>query len=66
MSVAPRPSTDGPLLLKAAEAARILAISPRKLWEMTNCGEIPCVRLGRAVRYDHRDLVAFIERRKRT
>ena len=39
------------LLVDADEAARILSIGKRKLWELTNCGSIPCVRIGRAVRY---------------
>ena len=40
------------LLLTAAQAAKALAISTRLLWTLTNCGEIPSVRLGRCVRYD--------------
>lgn len=39
------------LLVDAGEAARILSIGKRKLWSETNCGNIPCVRIGRAVRY---------------
>lgn len=48
-------------LLKVHEVAAILAISPRKLWEITNRGEIRCVRIGRLVRYKYQDLQAFIE-----
>ncbi len=51
-------------LLRAPEAANLLAISKRKLWELTNCGEIPCVRFGRSVRYDPMDLAAFMESHK--
>lgn len=54
-----------PLLLKANDAAKMLAISPRKLWTLTNCGEIRCVRIGGAVRYDPADLRSFIEKHKR-
>lgn len=39
------------LLVDPGEAARILSIGQRKLWSETNCGNIPCVRIGRAVRY---------------
>jgi excisionase family DNA binding protein len=39
------------LLLTADEAAFALAISPRTLWTLTNAGQIPCVHLGRCVRY---------------
>jgi excisionase family DNA binding protein len=52
------------LLLTALQAAKALAISPRTLWSLTDSGEIPCVRIGRAVRYDPVDLRAWIERRK--
>lgn len=52
-------------LLTSREAATILAISPRLLWSLTASGVLPCVRIGRAVRYDPRDLQGFIERRKK-
>ncbi len=52
------------LLLRPGEAAKALAISTRKLWELTNCGEIPCIRIGRAVRYAPADLQAWIDRQK--
>ncbi len=55
---APNPE---PLLLTADDAARASALSPRKLWSLTVGGEIPCVRIGRAVRYDRADLLAWIE-----
>ena len=54
-----------PRLLKVDEAAKLLSISARKLWELTNCGEIPRVRIGRAVRYDPRALEAWIAKQKR-
>ena len=50
-----------PLLVTAREAARALSISERTLWTLTQRGEIPCVRFGRLVRYDHSDLVVAIE-----
>ena len=52
-----RPSVQ---LLRAIDAARALAISPRKLWGLTRSGEIKCVRIGRSVRYTPEDLTAFI------
>jgi excisionase family DNA binding protein len=39
------------LLLTPSEAAAALRISPRLLWSKTKIGEIPCVRIGKAVRY---------------
>ena len=52
------------LLLTAAEAAKALAISPRTLWSLTDSGKIPCVRIGRSVRYDPVDLRAWINSQK--
>ena len=57
-------ATAEPLLWTPAEVARSLAISPRKLWAMTAASEIPCVRLGRAVRYDPADLRDWIDQQK--
>lgn len=51
-------------LLRSDEAAKLLAISPRKLWALTDRGEIPVVRIDRSVRYDPGDLQDFIERQK--
>jgi len=48
------------LLLRSADAARALAISPRTLWELSKRGEIPTVRFGRVVRYDIEDLRKWI------
>ncbi|MBI1824858.1 MAG: helix-turn-helix domain-containing protein [Planctomycetes bacterium] len=52
------------LLVKPGEAARLWAISERKLWSLTNVGAIKCVRIDRAVRYDPGDLRAWIESKK--
>ena len=55
---------DGRLLLTAKETAKALALSERKLWSLTNIGDIPSVRIGRAVRYSPRDLAAWIDAHK--
>ncbi|MAY73355.1 MAG: hypothetical protein CMJ31_01270 [Phycisphaerae bacterium] len=57
---------DDRLLLTEREAAGALAISPRKLWELRMCGEVPHVRFGRAVRYSRIDLERWIESRRTT
>ena len=57
-------SDEIPGLLRSDEAARLLAISPRKLWTLADDGEIPVVRIGRSVRYDPADLRDYIERQK--
>ena len=54
------------LLLKSNEAAVALAVSPRTLWTKTKAGEIPVVRIGRSVRYDPRDLQAWVDAQKKT
>lgn len=64
--VSEMPTTTQPdLLLRPRDAARALAISERTLWELTRRGSIPCVRVGRAVRYSPLDLKAWIEAQKR-
>lgn len=47
-------------LTTARQAADILCISERKLWDLTNRGEVPCVRIDRSVRYDVKDLLDWI------
>ena len=50
------PTSNSIQLLKPADAAQLLAISERTLWTLTKEGKIPCVRLGRSVRYSVEDL----------
>jgi excisionase family DNA binding protein len=57
-------TTETRLLLTVAEAAKALAVSTRTIWSLTNRGELPAVRIGRAVRYEIGDLRAWIDRRK--
>lgn len=52
------------LLMTARDASRALAISERQLWQRTKDGEIPCVRIGRSVRYSPIDLQAWIDQQK--
>ena len=55
---------EGQLLVTAKQAASMLAISERTLWQLTNDGHLPAVRFGRTVRYDLGDLRAFITSRR--
>ena len=55
----------GPLLVTPREAAQALSICERTLYALTQRGQLPTVRIGRAVRYDVRDLRAWIERAKK-
>jgi hypothetical protein len=59
-------STAGlpPLLVNTREAARLLGISARLLWTLTNRGDVPCVRLGGAVRYRPESLQRLVARRE--
>jgi excisionase family DNA binding protein len=54
---------DTRLLLTAREAAAALSISARKLWSLTASGEVPHVRIGRAVRYPVDELAEWVVQR---
>lgn len=58
-------SISSKLLVPAREAAKLLSLSPRKLWSLTTSGQIPCVRIGRSVRYCPDDLRAWIDEQKK-
>ncbi len=54
-------------LVAEAEAARILGLSVKTLRRWRWAGRGPCfVKIGSAVRYDPRDLAAFIDAGRRT
>lgn len=55
-----------PLLVKPKQAALVLAISERTLWQLTQDGEIPAIKLGGSVRYSVDDLKRSIEAHKQT
>jgi excisionase family DNA binding protein len=57
-------ATQAEGLVTSKPAAARLAVCERTLWKLTASGEIRCVRIGRAKRYDVKDLDAFIERKK--
>lgn len=52
-------------LLTLREAAALLSVSERTVWQLGADGQIPQVRIGRAVRYDPADLRRWIEKQKR-
>jgi excisionase family DNA binding protein len=52
------------LLWTCREAATALGISERKLWDLTNNGAIPSVKIGRAERYDPADIQTWINTQK--
>jgi excisionase family DNA binding protein len=57
--------TMEPLLLTPSEAAKALSICERTLYALTKSGELPVIRIGRAVRYSPDDIKAWIERSKK-
>jgi len=53
------------LALSPRDAARALSMSEKRLWNITQPrGPIPAAKIGRLVRYDIRDLLAFLDAMK--
>jgi len=50
-----------PLLLRADEAAALLAIGRTKVFEMMAAGELPVIRIGRCVRIPKDQLERWID-----
>ncbi len=57
-------STDAPRLLTYREAAEILGVVDRTIYNLVRRGVLPAVRFGGNVRIDPRDLADFIEAAK--
>jgi hypothetical protein len=54
-------------LLRPREAANRLAISERQLWAQTDPrGPIPCVRIGKSVRYSPDAVQRFIDEQEQS
>jgi hypothetical protein len=53
-----------PLLVSSRDAAAMLSISERKLWTLTNRGDLPRIKVDRTVRYAVDDLRNFIDRQR--
>jgi excisionase family DNA binding protein len=61
---APNPSgAYVPRLLTLPEVAAYLSVSPKTVRRLLRRG-LPCVRLGRVVRFRQADLLRFVEARK--
>jgi len=56
------PETVPCLLLTPRQAARSLNVCERTLYGLTRRGQIPAIRIGRAVRYSVDDLKAWIKK----
>lgn len=55
-------STDR-LLLREHEVTAMLAISRSQLYALAKRGEIPCVRIGRCVRFPAAELQEWVQQR---
>lgn len=51
----------GTLGLRPKDAAKLLGIGERKLWELTNRGDIPHLKLGRCTVYPRHLLIRWLE-----
>jgi excisionase family DNA binding protein len=51
-------------LLTVKEAAEMLSLSERTIQRYLKSGELSCVRLGRSVRIELKDLEEFVEKKK--
>jgi excisionase family DNA binding protein len=56
------PIDQGKILFTTDEAARLLSISEKTLFNLTRDGQIKATRLGRAVRYSRQAIDDMIER----
>jgi excisionase family DNA binding protein len=60
--VTPRGGTAGlPRLLSVRAVAEATTLPPSTVYDLVARGDLPAVRIGRAVRVDERDVLRFIE-----
>lgn len=52
-------------LLKPGEAAAFLNVSERTVKRLVARGALGSVRVGKALRFEHRELIAFLSRNRR-
>jgi excisionase family DNA binding protein len=52
---------ETPLLLDIPEAARLIGMSSRWVWEEAHAGRLPVVELGRRRKIRRVDLLTFVE-----
>ncbi len=59
---APQDPTRG--LMTREQVAALLQVSPRSVSRWTKSGELASIKFDRAVRYDLRDVLAFVEKNR--
>jgi excisionase family DNA binding protein len=53
------------LLVTSKDAAKMLSVSERTLWSLTNMGKLRRIKVGASVRYAVKDLEEFVEAKLR-
>lgn len=51
-------------LYTAEEVSKLLGISTRTLYTLSSHGKLPCIKVGRSVRYDPKDIETYINRQR--
>jgi len=51
-------------LLSTEQTSKILGVTIRTLFTITQRGDLPCIKVGRSVRYDTRDLESYLKQNK--
>jgi len=63
LDLPPDAGRGAPALLRVNEVAQILRIGRTKAFQLLAEGELPAIRIGRAVRIDRRQLIEWLESR---
>lgn len=48
------------LTVKSEEASKLLGVCPKTLWTLTKNGVIPCLKIGKSVRYSREKLIEYV------
>ena len=64
-TAAPPVRREAPILIRVEEAARLADLGRSTVHKLVAAGELPCVRIGRAVRIRRTDLERWIEANRR-
>ena len=59
------PAPDADKLETSKWVREFLHLSARTVWTLTNSGQLPCVRIGKCVRFRRSAVLAWIERQER-
>lgn len=51
-------------LYTAEETGKLLGVSTRTLYTLSARGELPCIKVGRSVRYHPDDIDAYIKKQR--